>query len=203
VQHFCHLPAADGSHGMAVLLALPGAVACHLGARSLEIVTHRNATQEKAYRLFPIPACPAKGHELEETLCQYAIVFTGAGNWQANRLPQRAREYAGGPWIAGLDTARYRQLIQEVTLDSEDVWAEAWKPAWRGEGIIVRLASFTLPDRPIRLGLRGAAICQAWECDGRERDLQLLPVEDGQAHLTMQRSITSVRLLLGSQVGDA
>jgi hypothetical protein len=196
VQHFYHLKSSDSPRGMALLLALPGAIACHAQERFVELITHRNATQEKAYGLIPILACPAKGHELEETTFQYAILFTQTGDWQANRLPQQARDYVSGPWIADLDPAPYRQAVQDVLLDSQDVWVEALKPAWRGEGIIVRLWSFALPTRPVLLGLRSAVIRQAWECDARERDLHPLVVREGQVRLDMQRSIASVRLLI-------
>ena len=196
VQHFYHLQASDGPRGMAILLALPGAVSFQAQDQSVEVVTHRNATQEKAYGFIPILACPAKGHELEDTTFQYAICFTESGDWKANRLPQRAREYAHGPWITGLDPALYQQIAQDVLLDSEEVWVEVLKPAWRGEGIIVRLCSFAIPDRPVLLGLRGVEICQAYECDGRERDLQPVEVQDGRLRLELRRSITSVRLLV-------
>ena len=196
VQHFCHLQASDGSRGMVILLAMPGALACHAQEKSVEVVTHRNATQEKAYGFIPIPACPAKGHELEDTTFQYAIGFTETGDWRANRLPQRAREYSSGPWITDLDPAFRQQITQDVLLDSEEVWVEALKPAWRGAGIIIRLWSFAIPAEPVMLGLRGVKICQAWECDARERDLRPLEVQDGKVRLDLPQSITSVRVLV-------
>jgi hypothetical protein len=196
VQHFYHLQDSVSPRGMAVLLALPGAIAWHTADGSVGIVTHRNATQEKAFGLFHFPPCPAKGHELEDTTFQYAILFTEAGDWQANRLPQQARQYANGPWICDLDSSLYRQIKQDIVLESEDVWVEVLKPAWRGEGIILRLCSFAIPARPVFLGLRGAEIRHAYECDARERDLCELEIQDGKARLQLRRAITSVRLLV-------
>lgn len=195
MHHFLHLQANDSPRGMAVLLVMPGAIACHEQDRTVEVITHRNATQEKAYGFIPILACPAAGHELEETTFQYAIRFTETGDWQANQLPQQAREYASGPWIADLDPSLYRLIAREVLVDTEDVWAEVVKPAWLGEGTILRLWSYALPAQPVLLGLRGKEIYQAWECDVRERDLRSLEVQDGRAQLTLSQSITTLRLL--------
>jgi len=196
VQHFYHLQDSTSQRGMAILLAMPGAVSYQVHERSMEVVTHRNATQEKAYGLIPIMACPAKGHELEDTIFQYAICFTESGDWKANRLPQRAREYAHGPWITDLDPVFYQQVSQDVLLDTQDVWVEALKPAWRGEGIIVRLCSYAIPSQPVMLGLRGRLIRQACECDARERDLRPVEVQDGRVRLELRQSITSIRLLV-------
>jgi hypothetical protein len=175
---------------------MPGAISYSTPERSVELVTHRNATQEKAYRFIPILACPARGHELEDTTFQYAVCFTDSGDWKSNHLPQWAREYARGPWIVDLDPALYQQIAQDVAIDSEEVWVEAMKPAWRGEGIILRLWAYTIPDRPVMLELRGCPIRQAWECDVRERDIEPILVQDGRARLELKRSITSVRLLV-------
>ena len=181
---------------MAVFLAFPGAIACRAQDLSVEVVTHRNATQEKAYGFIPIPACPAKGHELEDTNFQFAVCFTASGDWKANQLPQRAREYVRGPWITDLDPAVYDRILKHVVLDSEDVWVEVLKPAWRGDGIIVRLWSYAIPAQPVILALHGVKIRQAYVCDVRERDLQPIEVQDGKVHLTLRQSITSLRLLL-------
>ena len=196
VQHFCHLQDHSSPLGMAIFLAMPGAVSYSSQEHTVEMVTHRNATQEKAYRFIPILACPAKGHELEETTFQFAVCFTDSGDWKSNRLPQQARDYARGPWIIDLDPALYQQIARDVVMDTEDVWVEAMKPAWRGEGIILRLWSYTIPDRPVMLELRGCPIRQAWICDVRERDLQPVLVQDGRVRLELKHSITSVRLLV-------
>ena len=195
VQRFCHLEDCESGRGVAVLMALPGAVAYHPEDRSVEMVALRNATQEKAYGFMPVLACPAKGHEKKDFTFQFALWFTESGGWQENRLPQLARTWHS-PWGAISDSALRQRTSQEIILSSAEVWLEALKPAWRGEGIIARLYTLCIPEMPVVFGLRGRKIRKAYECDARERDLRPLEVRDGMVHLELRRSITSLRLLV-------
>jgi alpha-mannosidase len=196
VQHFYHLQDQETGRGLAVLLSMPGAAAFRSSEKVLELVALRNATREKAHGLINLPACPAEGHEKDEHTFQFGIVFTPAGGWQENHLPQLARQYARDPWLATPESKLYSQLAQEIVLSSPDVWLEALKPAWRGEGLIARLCSFALPTQPVQFGLRGLKIQRALLCDARERDLRPLTVKNHQAELVIQQSITTLRLIV-------
>jgi alpha-mannosidase len=194
-QHFYHLQDRQTGRGVAFLLRLPGAVAYRPGERVVELVALRNATREKAYGFINLPACPAEGHEKAEFTFQFALAFTEAGDWQANRLPQLAREYARQPWLEDEESALQSQIAERVLLSSPDAWLEALKPAWRGEGWIARIGSFLPAGALVRFGLRDFPIRSAFLCDARERDLQPLPVLDHQVELVLESSFTTLRLL--------
>jgi len=196
VQHFYHLQDQETGRGLALLLALPGAVAYRPEEKALELVALRNATREKAYGFLPIPACPAEGHEKEQFTFQFAIMFTEAGGWQENHLPQTARLLALHPWMDERDSSFYNQVTPQVQLSSPDVWLEALKPAWRGDGLIARLCSFALPSEPVQFGLHDFNIRGAYLCDARERDLHPLKVIDNQVELVMEHSIVTLRLMV-------
>jgi len=196
VQHFYHLQDQETGRGIAVLLALPGAVAYRPVEKLVELVALRNATREKIYGFLNIPACPAEGREKTDFTFQFALLFTVAGGWQENRLPQLARQFAQHPWLEDDNSSLYHQLAPQVVLSSPDVWLEALKPAWRGEGLIARLCSFALPSEPIRFGLCDYEIKEAYLCDGRERDLLPLSVNNSQVEFVLEHSITTLRLIL-------
>jgi alpha-mannosidase len=158
-------------------------------------VALRNATREKAYGFIPIMATPASGHEKEDHTFQFALSFTSSGNWAENKLPQQGRIYATEPWTADENSELHQRLRQEVQISSDQVWLEALKPAWRGEGLIARLQAYTPLPIEVKLGICGWEIGEAYECDARERNIRPVEVRDGQARLTLRQSITSLRLL--------
>lgn len=196
VGNFYHLQDRQTGRGVAFLLRLPGAVAYRPLERAVELVALRNATREKAYGFINLPACPAEGHEKAEFTFQFALAFTEGGDWLANRLPQLAREYARQPWLEDEASALQSQIEGQVLLSSPDAWLEALKPAWRGEGWIARLGTFSPEGQVLRFGLRDRPIRAAYLCDARERDLQPLQVIDDQVELVLERSFTTLRLLV-------
>jgi alpha-mannosidase len=195
VGHFYHLQDRQTGRGLAFLLRLPGAVAYRPEGRVVELVALRNATREKAYGFINLPACPAEGHEKAEYTFQFALLFTARGDWQANRLPQLARDYARQPWLEDEASALQSRIAEQVQLSSPDAWLEALKPAWRGEGWIARLGSFSPVGTVVRFGLRDLPIRSANLCDARERDLRPLPVVDDQVELELGQSFTTLRFL--------
>jgi alpha-mannosidase len=81
-----------------------------------------------------------------------------------------------------------------VVVDRDDVQITALKPAFRGEGVVVRLARFaekavdatvSCPSRPIRT---------ATLCDARERGLRALDVRGGSVVVPMPYALASVRV---------
>jgi len=192
VQYFCHLQDESSTRGAAFLFALPGAAALDPGDQALELVALRNATREKAYGILPILACPASGNEKEIYTFQYALAFTGTGGWAENRLPQKARAYARDPWRWGDQRPLTPNLVR---IGSDDVWLEALKPAWRGEGLILRLCSYAHPPHEVALSLHGTRVAEAYLCDARERDVEPLAVEDGVVRLKVTKNIITLRLV--------
>jgi hypothetical protein len=192
VQRFCHVQDDQSQKGLAFLSILPGAVAYLPENQAIELVALRNATREKAYGFVPILACPAAGHEKEETTFQFALCFTSSGNWRTNRLPQIARDYERDPWLQ----SQSQDDPDLLWVSSDDVWLEALKPAWRGAGIIARLCSYNLPRHPVQISLPHRRISAAFECDLRERDLQPLEVSQGQLEVNLRKTITTLRLII-------
>ena len=195
VQHFYHLRDQETGRGLAFLPRLPGAVAYRPQEQIVELIALRNATREKVNGFINIPACPAEGHEKAEFAFQFALAFTETGDWQANRLPQLARDYARLPWMDDAESAFYKQMDDQVIISSPDAWLEALKPAWRGDGLIARLGSFSLAGEKVRFGLRGIPIRSAYLCDAHERDLHPLQIVDAQVELVLERSFTTLRLI--------
>ncbi len=73
----------------------------------------------------------------------------------------------------------------------------AIKPASRGEGVIVRLFSPSLPESDVMVTAQYFTITDAFLCDARERDLGPLELRDGTVKLPMPGTIATIRLLIG------
>jgi hypothetical protein len=71
----------------------------------------------------------------------------------------------------------------------------AMKIASRGEGVIARLQSFAAGPAEVHLHSPVRLIRSAWVCDARERDIAALAVQDGKVRASLERSLTSIRLL--------
>ena len=194
LQSFWHGWDAGSGRGVALLLGLPGAVACRSDGL-VEAIALRNATRERAWGLLPIPATPATGHERHTVTFDYGLLFTSAGDWRANRLWALAGELRDNPWPEGEQAVRWETIPDPVTVDPEEVWITAVKPASRGEGIILRLYTFEPAGLAVRLALVGKKVLAAFLCDSRERDLEVLPVREGTVHLAMPGALATVRLL--------
>ncbi|MBN1934663.1 MAG: hypothetical protein JW934_08350 [Anaerolineae bacterium] len=194
VQEFVHLYDESAECGMAVLLPLPTAVSC-TPEGVLELIALRNANRERAFGFLPIPANPAAGHERESYAFEYALFFTSGGDWRENSLPAMTHQFK-------LDLARARglgALVETVNalvqVDPPATIVSALKPAARGEGIIVRLINQQAVGQEVTLAMPGREIQQAFLCDARERDLESLPVEDGQVRCTLAQPIVTLRVI--------
>lgn len=194
LQSFLHTYGELGGRGLALLVGLPGAVSCRPDGR-IELIALRNATRELAWGLLPLPATPATGHERTSYAAEYALLFTAAGGWQENNLPQ-AVATAVSPWQAGPEAALSRLAAPRVTTDRTDVSVTTVKPASRGEGLIVRLSTCSAAGKELEVSLPGHHLRAAALCDARERDLCALEVQGGAALLTMPGNIATVRLIV-------
>jgi len=195
VQRFWHAQDSARGHGLALFLAQPGAIARRSDGRC-EVIAVRNATRERAWGLLPIPALPATGHERREHTFECALLFTGAGDWQANALPQWAERTAASPWDTA-ETRALRELAASVAVTGTPrVAVRAVKPASRGQGIIIRLEAASAAPEPAVVALPGRTIRQAFLCDARERDIQPLTVLPDGIHLTLPGAIATIRALI-------
>jgi hypothetical protein len=194
LQHFMHLQDDANGRGLALCLGMPGAVSYRRDGR-LEAIALRNATCERAFGLFPLLGLPAQGHERVSHAFDYAILFTPAGDWRENGIPQVARSIADNPW----DTAGRAELralvVAAVTTDQPEVVVTAVKPASRGEGLIVRLSTLTYFGLPVAVTIRDRHLKAAFLCDARERNLGPLEVRGQTARLVMPGSLATVRLV--------
>jgi hypothetical protein len=194
LQSFVHLRDASEGWGLALLEAMPGAVSYRPG-HGLEAVALRNATRERAFGFVPILGIPASGRERLGHIFDYAIRFTQAGDWRDNGISQTARALADSPWETTERAALRECAAGSVTTDRPDVTVEAVKPASRGKGMIVRLATLAASGSTVSVTARHRSIRDAFLCDARERDLEALEIRGGSVHLRMPGGITTVRLL--------
>ena len=195
LQHFVHFQDDASGRGLALCLGMPGAASYRRDGR-LEAIALRNATCERAFGLFPLLGLPAVGHERASHTFDYAILFTPAGDWRENGIPLVAQSIPNNPW----DTTGHAELralaASAVTTNSPEVVVTAVKPASRGEGLIVRLTTFTSFGLPVDVTIRDRHLKAAFLCDARERDLKPLEVQGQTAHLVMPGTIATVRLVI-------
>lgn len=200
MQVFAHVQQRTDGRGIALFVSGPSAVACHPEG-GIELVALRNATRERAFRVLPLLANPASGYERAPCAFDYAILFTGGGDWRENELPRVAGEFLNGPWDAHDQAVLRAVAASVVTVEGcretpPAVAVSAVKQAFRGEGLIVRLSALEVPNETISVGLRARTITAAFLCDARERDLEPLFIRNNRAYLTMPGSIGTVRLLI-------
>jgi alpha-mannosidase len=193
-QHFVHLQDAESGRGMAIIHRRPGAVSLNADGR-LQVVALRNATIERAYGVLPLFGNPAKGYEKERHTFEYALEFTGVGKWSDNGLAASVYAPSRGPWVDSRAGQLARLTRAQIALDRDDVFMLADKPAERGDGRIVRLYTLVAVGQPIGLRLKSQRIRRAALCDARERDLQALPIDDGQLKFQMPGTLASLRLI--------
>lgn len=196
LQNFAHLQDDDNGSGLAVLLAMPGAISYQTDG-SIELVALRNATRERIFGLFGIPGNPAIGHEQIDYAFDYGLFFTQNGDWLDNNIPSIARSMGNNPWDNS-DKERLRSLAASIiTTDCPYVWVTAIKTASRGEGVIVRLYAHSLPESDVMITAHHFTITEAFLCDAHERDLGPLEVLDGVVRVAMPGTVATIRLLLG------
>ena len=185
---------AEGEAGMAVFLGGPAAVSCSREG-VLEFVAMRNARKEKAFYVLPFPGNPAAGEDCGAQTLEYALCFTGTGDWRDNRLPRLCEHALYAPWR----DERLSRLVRDsggvCETDNEEVSVLAVKRALRGDGLVVRLYSPLPVGGEAAVALQGRGVGRAFLCDGRERDLEEVTVRDGMALVSMRGSITTVRIL--------
>jgi hypothetical protein len=194
MQRFVHVRDRVSGRGIALLPALPGAVSCIETGR-VEVVALRNAVREKMFGVIPIPAMPATGHERSSYTFEYALLFTVSGDWRENGIDVLSMAQ-GVSYDDEMGSLR-AQVKGLVAIDCDDVAVTTVKPASRGEGIIVRLMTYTGTRKQVSISIQGRKLADAHLCDARERDLQRLDVDGGVVHLLMSGNIATVRLLCG------
>ena len=193
-QRFFHLPNPLSGPGLALLLRHPTAIAADAKGK-VEIVALRNATQERAFGVMPLLGMPIPGHERERTAFRYALSFPSTPS-EINALSSQSRGLLHAPWASSLDLLADHLDPRLLTLDSDQVFITALKPASRGTGLILRLYAPSLPERELHLHFTGLHPQQAWLCDARERDLQPVELQDGDLTLRLTRTLTTLRLLV-------
>ena len=191
-QRFVHAQDRTSGSGIAVLAALPMAVSCGTHGR-MELVALRNALREKLYGVIPISAMPVTGRENSSFKFNYTLLFTASGGWRENGVDILSTAHA----MSDDDgTGSLRALVKElVTTDDEGVTVTAVKPASRGEGVIVRLTTYTGAGSPLSIRMQKCKVIDAYLCDARERDLNRLDIEEGVVRLIMPGNIATVRLI--------
>jgi hypothetical protein len=180
-QHVAHLEGEE--EGMAVLQRYPGAVAYQPTEGWVELVALRNATKEKAWGILPILANPAKGEVHDPYDFDYAFQFMEGSHGASHSLHSLPAELFP-----------QREAPALFTVDREDVTVTAVKPAWRGEGVIVRLVA-PRPPGTVTLSCRSLPVRKVMLCDARERDLGELTVNGDRVIFEMTGTIASVRVL--------
>lgn len=140
-------------------------------------------------------AHPAGGTDDGEHAFDYAVWVTPRGDHRANRLPFAARQALRELPRAPRGLAMELLAKEALAVDHPEIMVTALKIASRGDGVIARLQSFTEGPAEVRLHSPIRPIRSAWTCDARERDLTALPVQDGTVRASVERSITSIRLL--------
>jgi len=190
-RSFVHLRDEVRDIGLAAFLGGPAAVASD-GAGGLEWIALRHAPRETAFHLLPILAHPASGTDPHEGQLDYAVSFTTDGDARSNRLPHHVRRALRaamfGPSEPDLD-----DLANSVMLvDRDDVQVTALKPAFQGDAVVARLASFAHAALEVRLSCPSRPIRAATLCDARERELRDLEVRSDGAIVPMPRALASV-----------
>jgi hypothetical protein len=156
----------------------------------------RNAPKERAFGFLPVPAHPAGGANDAPHAFDYAVAFTTAGDWRANRLHVLAEHLlwddppgARGPFVDESQDG-------PAWTDHADVRVRAVKPAEDGCGLIVRLNSFVRDAGIVRLAYDGREIGRAFLCDALERNGAELAVEGGRPLVPVDRAIVTARIFL-------
>lgn len=194
LHRFAYLHDEKSDIGIAVFLPMPGAVHYRPDGR-IELMAVRNATRETAFGCIKLPANPAAGHERDNIVFEYALLFTRRGSWRYNGLQRLASGLFPGPLSDEGDRTGREKAGSVITTDNPDVEIIAIKPASRGRGMIVRLSALVIPRLPIRVSARYFDVTGAFLCDSRERDLRPLEVKNGGVQVNMEGTITTIRLM--------
>ncbi|MCL4448331.1 MAG: hypothetical protein M1483_01175 [Actinobacteria bacterium] len=157
----------------------------------LEVIVARNASKERVFGFLPIPAHPALGHNWEPQIFNYAVAFTKGDNRLDKGLAERLFKR---PNINGTRDIK----THLITSNDPDVKITAIKPAWRGEGIIVRIYLPKITAKPtgkVHLSLNGITVNKAFLSDALERDISPLEIKNNMLSMPIDETYTTVRLL--------
>ncbi len=193
-QSFTHLKDEKSKKGFAILQPIPGAISYQEGG-VVEIVALRNATQEKIFGLISIPGNPVKGHEKEKNIFEYSLLFTNKGDWKENNINNISKTRTTNPWVNKKDIYLNDLANSIFTTNSPKAYITAVKPASRGKGIIIRINTLELMDKPIKIIINHYKMSKAFLCDVRERDLSQLDIKNGIVVLKMPGTIATIRLI--------
>jgi alpha-mannosidase len=83
-----------------------------------------------------------------------------------------------------------------MLVDRDDVQVIALKPAFQGDAVVVRLASFAPAAVEVRLSCPSRPIRKATLCDARERELCDLEVRNDGVMVPMPHALASVLVWL-------
>jgi hypothetical protein len=196
-RSFAHFEDTTRQRGLAAVMGGPACVSLD-PTGTMEWVVFRNVHRERAFRILPLLSHPATGTSPHEFGFDYAVRLTDSEEEiRATELASQAHRVlmkAGPPPSPLPELVALADTLVET--DREDVSVITLKRADRGEGVIVRLFSLAPPATAVRLHCHAAPIRQAFMCDGLERDLWELEIEDGEAEILPDGFIVSVRLLL-------
>jgi hypothetical protein len=158
---------------------------------TLEWIVARNAPKERAYGVLPVLAHPIGGTTDEEQTHRAALFVTPAAV-----VPREMRRALEDAWIPDAELPLKRWAGARTRCDDASMTFAAVKRADSGGGIIVRLVATESGGRTVRVGVACGEIFGAALCDARERDLEALPVEKGQAVVPIRARMTTVRLVV-------
>ncbi len=196
MQSFAHAYSHPDQPGFAFFATQPTAVAS-LKREAIEFIALRNALHETAFGVMGIPANPAKGFEKQACAFEYAFGFTKDGGWQENRLEAIA-DQVKDRYLGKRDAFLYQEHVQgQIEIDApKPVRIAAFKAAHRGEGFILRLRAYQIPQSPVTIHLPKHPIQAASLCDAREREIKSLEVKKGKIALSLTDTLTTLRLIL-------
>lgn len=194
-KSFAHVEDPSSHRGIGVSLYSPACVSGDF-IGTLEWTALRNAPKETAFGFLPVPAHPASGTESDENTFDYAVWITPRGDWRENKVYATAKSALSETWLnpGSPDIDTFADSL--IGTGHQKIISEAIKPASRGEGVIIRMISYSKGKTLVHLKLNNAKIKKAWLCDSMERNLKRLEVKSGRAILSVEKTITTVRLLL-------
>lgn len=190
---FAMLREGEGQPGLAVFAGRPLAVSAHPDG-TLDWVAARNAPKERAFGFLPLLANPARGEESSTQTMDCVLCLIGGRSSTADHLAALAEEALYPAWRDPEAHGRWLAASRAAWTDSDQVRLAALKPAFDGDGLILRLHRWGRSPSEVNLGLAQGRIASAALCDGYERELSALRIEAGAAVVPLAAAITTVRV---------
>ena len=197
MQSFTHVHGDLNRPGFIIVTTQPTAIAS-LKDKAVELIALRNAMRETAYRFIRLPANPAEGFEKQSCAFEFAIGFTQEGGWQNNRL-DKISQHVKNRYRKRIDSHLYQ--LQEIVNSqikiniSSHIQVIALKAAHRGDGFILRLRAYQIPQSQVIIQFKKHSVKEAYLCDARERILKALIVENNNISFKMPGTIATIRIL--------